>query len=49
MEQKKLRKSSYGKLNHVGVVVKDLKKAIAYFESLGLGPFEGPSGLVLFI
>jgi methylmalonyl-CoA/ethylmalonyl-CoA epimerase len=42
MEQKKPRKSSYGKLHHVGVVVKDLKKAIAYFESLGIGPFEGP-------
>jgi methylmalonyl-CoA/ethylmalonyl-CoA epimerase len=37
-------KSPYSKLNHVGVVVKDLKKAIAYFESLGIGPFEAPGG-----
>jgi methylmalonyl-CoA/ethylmalonyl-CoA epimerase len=43
MAQKDSRKS-YGKLNHVGVVVKDIKKAIAYFESLGIGPFAGPSG-----
>jgi methylmalonyl-CoA/ethylmalonyl-CoA epimerase len=44
MEQKRTRKSSYGKLHHVGVVVKDIKKAIAYFESLGIGPFAGPGG-----
>ncbi len=44
MAQKTARKSSYGKLNHVGVVVKDIKKAIAYFESLGIGPFAGPGG-----
>ncbi len=42
MEKKTPRKSSFGKLHHVGVVVKDIKKAIAYFESLGIGPFTAP-------
>lgn len=37
-------KSSFNKLHHVGVVVKDINKAIAYFESLGIGPFAGPGG-----
>ncbi len=36
------KKSSFAKLHHVGVVVKDINKAIAYFESLGIGPFAGP-------
>jgi len=42
MEKKTPGKSAFGKLQHVGVVVKDIKKAIAYLESLGIGPFEGP-------
>lgn len=33
---------SFTKLQHVGVVVKDIKKAIAYLESLGIGPFTAP-------
>jgi methylmalonyl-CoA/ethylmalonyl-CoA epimerase len=28
------------RLHHVGVVVKDLDKAIAHLEALGLGPFQ---------
>jgi methylmalonyl-CoA/ethylmalonyl-CoA epimerase len=43
MAQQNFRKS-YGKLHHVGVVVKDINKAIAYLESLGIGPFEGFGG-----
>jgi catechol 2,3-dioxygenase-like lactoylglutathione lyase family enzyme len=43
MEKKTPGKSSFAKIHHVGVVVKDIKKAIAYFESLGIGPF-GESG-----
>jgi len=36
-------KSGYSKLHHVGVVVKDIDKAIAYLESIGIGPFgAGP-------
>lgn len=38
------KKSSFTKLQHVGVVVKDINKAIAYFESLGIGPFGAPGG-----
>ena len=41
-------KNNFGKLQHVGVVVKDIKKAIAYLESLGIGPFEGPMGQKFF-
>ena len=36
------KKSSFTKLQHVGVVVKDIKKAINYLESLGIGPFTAP-------
>ena len=36
------KKKSFAKLQHVGVVVKDIKKAIKYLESLGIGPFTAP-------
>jgi methylmalonyl-CoA/ethylmalonyl-CoA epimerase len=35
-------KSSFQNMHHVGVVVKDINKAISYFESLGIGPFGAP-------
>ena len=35
-------KSNFTKIQHVGVVVKDIKKAITYLESLGIGPFLAP-------
>jgi methylmalonyl-CoA/ethylmalonyl-CoA epimerase len=38
------KKTSFTKLHHVGIVVKDINKAIAYFESMGIGPFSGPGG-----
>jgi methylmalonyl-CoA/ethylmalonyl-CoA epimerase len=28
------------RLHHVGIVVKDMEKAIAHFEALGFGPFK---------
>jgi len=37
-------KSDFSKLQHVGVVVKDIKKAIAFLEKLGIGPFEVGGG-----
>jgi catechol 2,3-dioxygenase-like lactoylglutathione lyase family enzyme len=37
-------KFTYSKLHHVGLVVKDLDKAIAYFESIGIGPFKAGDG-----
>jgi methylmalonyl-CoA/ethylmalonyl-CoA epimerase len=30
--------------HHVGVIVKDMEKTIAYLTSLGIGPFEMPGG-----
>jgi catechol 2,3-dioxygenase-like lactoylglutathione lyase family enzyme len=38
--QQENRKFAYTKLHHVGVVVKDIDKAMAYFESIGIGPFQ---------
>ena len=35
---------NYGRLHHVGVVVRDIIKAIDYFEALGIGPFRAPDG-----
>lgn len=32
---------TFGKLHHVGVVVKDMDKAIAHLESMGFGEFKG--------
>jgi methylmalonyl-CoA/ethylmalonyl-CoA epimerase len=44
MENAAAGKSNYTKLHHVGVVVKDINKAIAYLESMGFGPFSaGPN------
>ena len=42
MDKKTSKQSSFAKLQHVGVVVKDIKKAIAYLEKLGIGPFTAP-------
>lgn len=42
MEKKSSGKSDYTKLQHVGVVVKDIKKAIAFLEKMGIGPFTVP-------
>lgn len=33
-------KSVFSNIHHIGVVVKDLDRAIKYYESLGIGPFE---------
>jgi catechol 2,3-dioxygenase-like lactoylglutathione lyase family enzyme len=37
-------KTSFNKLHHFGVVVKDINQAIAYYEKLGIGPFVAPDG-----
>jgi methylmalonyl-CoA/ethylmalonyl-CoA epimerase len=39
MEKKEV-KPTYIKLHHVGLVVKDIDQAMAYFESIGIGPFK---------
>jgi methylmalonyl-CoA/ethylmalonyl-CoA epimerase len=45
MEKTQINSIFAGKLHHVGVVVKDLRKAIAYYESIGFGPFKAGEGL----
>jgi methylmalonyl-CoA epimerase len=35
-------KSFFSGFHHVALVVKDLDKAIAYYENLGVGPFMSP-------
>jgi len=38
-----MKKSSmFANFHHVSLVVKDMDKAIAYFQSLGIGPFMEP-------
>jgi len=34
-------KLPFARIDQVGVVVKDLEKAVDYYSSLGIGPFEG--------
>ncbi len=33
-------KAPFSELHHVGIIVKDLDKAVEYYESLGFGPFK---------
>jgi len=35
-------KSIFSNLHHVALVVRDMDKAIAHYQSLGIGPFEAP-------
>jgi len=30
-------------LTHISLIVKDIEKAIKYYESIGIGPFESPA------
>ena len=32
--------SPFSKFDHVGVVVRDMDRAVEYYQSLGIGPFE---------
>ena len=41
METTGKEESPFSKFDHVGVVVRDINKAIEYYKSLGIGPF-GP-------
>ena len=40
MEKTSAETPPFAKVHHVGVVVKDMKKTVAHYESLGLGHFE---------
>jgi methylmalonyl-CoA/ethylmalonyl-CoA epimerase len=44
MDKKSSLKSDFSQLGHVGVVVKDINKAISFLEKLGIGPFSAPDG-----
>lgn len=44
MVKKASGKSDFSKLGHVGLVVKDINKAIAFLEKLGIGPFDVGGG-----
>ena len=35
-----MKESPFSKFDHIGVVVRDLDRAIEYYQSLGIGPFE---------
>ena len=39
-------KSPFSKVDHVGVVVRDMNKAVEYYQSLGIGPFEVLTGII---
>jgi methylmalonyl-CoA/ethylmalonyl-CoA epimerase len=38
----------YTRLHHIGLVVKDIDRAIAYMESIGIGPFMARDGIKKF-
>ena len=44
MVKKSSGKSDFSRLGHVGVVVKDINKAIIFLEKLGIGPFDVGDG-----
>jgi len=41
-----MEKSPFSKVDQIGVIVRNLEKAIEYYESLGIGPFEPLKGVV---
>jgi len=45
MEEKKAGKSPFAEVAQIGVLVRDLEKAIEYYESFGIGPFKIFEGL----
>ncbi len=40
MEKIEIGKSPFSQVDHVGIVVSNLDKAVTHYESLGVGPFE---------
>jgi len=41
-----MEKSPFSRVDQIGIVVRDLDKAVKYYESLGIGPFEPLGDLV---
>jgi catechol 2,3-dioxygenase-like lactoylglutathione lyase family enzyme len=48
MENVEAEKSPFSKVNQIGVVVRDMDRAVEYYQSLGIGPFE-PLQNVIFV
>ena len=46
METSETEKSLFSKIDHVGVIVSDLDRAIEYYHVLGIGSFESPNAVV---
>lgn len=44
MEENDIEKLPFLKLDQVGVVVRDIEKAVEYYQALGIGPFEPSKG-----
>ena len=40
MEKVGVEKSLFSKVDHVGIIVRDIDKAIEHYQSLGIGPFR---------
>ncbi len=40
MEKTESEKSPFSKIAHIGILVRDMDKAVEYYQSLGIGPFE---------
>lgn len=40
MDRNVAEKLPFSKVDHVGIVVRDMDKAIEYYQSLGIGPFK---------
>ncbi len=46
MDKNKLVELPFPKLDHIGVIVRDMDKAIQHYQSLGIGPFEHVKNIV---
>jgi len=42
-----IKESPFAHIDQIGIIVRDMDKAVEYYESLGIGPFESQTGVVL--
>ena len=40
MQLSETEKTTFSKIDHLGIMVRDVNKAVEFYESLGMGPFE---------
>jgi catechol 2,3-dioxygenase-like lactoylglutathione lyase family enzyme len=43
-EMKRGERSTFSSVHQIGVIVRDIDEAVAFYEDLGIGPFEAPKG-----